>query len=371
MSIRTGYDGMAVVQAGPEPFCNSASDRCVPHKGISAYYPQIKSAAGNAVTFINDETMEDVDAIIWCTGYETKRLYPFLDPTLTERLDKVSRFDDTLPAWQELTSKALHRSVFSRDHPQLSFVGMTEATWTFAAFTAQAVWLASVLAGTASKAFAYSDLTDDANVAERADLNETFFGFEDLYFDSPEREKFLEETGLANEQDDFGWYSEFGYTACQGVQMVQLATDAGVSTARIAEYKHYAEAMRAANIEMLEEWKINGNRNPFGVQDPDAGAALVIKQCSADCNGGTFLDYFGGERDTSYRNPTDGKMSPKHHTPYNQAMDDSLECFLDVANCNDRKLLPQNESGVVLTERTSHRAAAARLWRARVMNTVT
>ena len=242
-----------------------------------------------------------------------------------------------------------------------------------------------MLAGTAKKTFSTTDLLDEANLNERERLNATFFDFEDIYFDSPEREAFIKESGIGEEVDDFGWYAEFGYTACQGIQMVQLATDAGLSAARIAEYKHYAENMRAANIEMLMEWKENENRNQFGVNNADAPDALRIDQCDDDCNGGTFLDFFGGERDTSYRSPSDGGMSPKHHTPYIYAMDDSLDCFLDVTKCTDRMLLQEGRLGGVETSgrtartfpdtsnktvpaaaRKSQRAAAAKLWRARV-----
>ena len=205
---------------------------------------------------------------------------------------------------------------------------------------------------------------------ERASLNSTFLGFEDVYFDTPEREKFIEESRIAEEEDDFGWYAEFGYTACQGIQMVQLATDAGLSTGRIAEYGDYADAMRAANIEMLLDWKKNGNNNQFGVNHLDEPDALRIDQCSDDCNGGTFLDFFGGERDTTYRNPSDGKMSPKHHTSYIQAFDDSLECFLDVGKCNGSLSLPlaaeQRMGHQLQAVRKSRRAAVAKLYRTRV-----
>ena len=75
ISIRTGYEGMKVIQHNK--FCSNGADgaddddgngKCIPYVGISSFYPAIKSARGSTVTFADGRSMDDVDTIIWCTG---------------------------------------------------------------------------------------------------------------------------------------------------------------------------------------------------------------------------------------------------------------------------------------------------------------
>jgi dimethylaniline monooxygenase (N-oxide forming) len=98
--------------------------------GEIAYKPNIAELSGDRVRF-EDGTVEQVDAIVWCTGY--KVTFPFFDPQL------IAAPDNDLP---------LFRRVF---HPQLDnvfFVGLLQPLGAIMPLAeAQGQWIAAHLRG--------------------------------------------------------------------------------------------------------------------------------------------------------------------------------------------------------------------------------
>lgn len=93
--------------------------------------PNVELLDGEEVLF-TDGTREQVDAIIYATGYKTT--FPFLDP-------EVFSIQDARPP-------ALYRRIVSRDHPGLFFTGLVQPVGpTIPLVEIQARWMAKVLSG--------------------------------------------------------------------------------------------------------------------------------------------------------------------------------------------------------------------------------
>jgi hypothetical protein len=100
--------------------------------GLVRLRPQVARLAGSSVEF-TDGSREDVDEIVYCTGYRTTT--PFLDA------DVFDSDDNRVP---------LYHRVFHPEHPSLYFVGFLQAVgWGFLPlFEAQARLVAAHLRGT-------------------------------------------------------------------------------------------------------------------------------------------------------------------------------------------------------------------------------
>ena len=99
--------------------------------GLVRVRPQVARLAGDAVEF-TDGSRDEIDEIIWCTGYRTTT--PFLDESV------FSSEDNRVP---------LYLRVFHPQHPSLYFVGFLQAVgWGFLPlFETQARLVAAHLAG--------------------------------------------------------------------------------------------------------------------------------------------------------------------------------------------------------------------------------
>ena len=98
--------------------------------GAITYRPNIERLEGTRVRFV-DGTTEDVDVIVWCTGY--KVTFPFFDPGF------VSAPDNDLP---------LFRRVFHPRHRNLFFVGLLQPLGAIMPLAeAQSRWIAEHLGG--------------------------------------------------------------------------------------------------------------------------------------------------------------------------------------------------------------------------------
>lgn len=93
--------------------------------------PNVERLDGDAVVF-TDGSREEVDAIVYATGYHTR--FPFLDP-------EVFKVEESRPP-------ALYRRIVAVDHPGLFFAGLVQPIGpTITLVEIQARWMAAVLAG--------------------------------------------------------------------------------------------------------------------------------------------------------------------------------------------------------------------------------
>lgn len=120
------------------------SDRSLPTTGVSHtrdargnlhHIPGIKKVADDG-TFVctDDSRVEDIDLLIYCTGYQYN--IPFLK--------------DCVVVDKEKAVLNVYQHVFCNDEPSLSFVGLPWSVVPFHLFLLQAKWIASVYAGESS-----------------------------------------------------------------------------------------------------------------------------------------------------------------------------------------------------------------------------
>ena len=99
--------------------------------GAMAVKPNIAEFAGGRTVRFVDGSEEEIDLVIWCTGY--KITFPFFDPGL------ISAPDNEIP---------LYRRVVSPDHPDLYFIGLLQPLGAIMPLAeAQSEWIADVLEG--------------------------------------------------------------------------------------------------------------------------------------------------------------------------------------------------------------------------------
>ena len=93
--------------------------------------PPVARVLPDAVVLANGDRIDDVDAILFCTGYHYR--FPFLPPALAMVRDNS--------VW------GLYRQLVSIEHPTLAFVGLPFRIVPFPFFQRQARWFARLLAG--------------------------------------------------------------------------------------------------------------------------------------------------------------------------------------------------------------------------------
>ena len=105
---------------------------------------------GNSVQF-EDNSIADVDVLIWCTGYAYD--YPFLSLNEDHEHvgDELSQKHSTTGLSVNVQKKRkvcnIYQQVFSISHPTLSFVGLPYSVVPFPLFLLQAKWIASIYSG--------------------------------------------------------------------------------------------------------------------------------------------------------------------------------------------------------------------------------
>lgn len=105
---------------------------------------------GNSVQF-EDNSIADVDVLIWCTGYAYD--YPFLPLNEDHDCvgDELSQKHSTTGLSVKIQNKRkvcnIYQQVFSISHPTLSFVGLPYSVVPFPLFLLQAKWIASIYSG--------------------------------------------------------------------------------------------------------------------------------------------------------------------------------------------------------------------------------
>jgi dimethylaniline monooxygenase (N-oxide forming) len=93
--------------------------------------PNIDSFPGGRTVRFVDATEEEIDLVIWCTGYRIS--FPFFDPAL------IAAPDNRIP---------LYRRVVHPDHPGLFFIGLVQPLGAIMPIAeAQAEWVADLLEG--------------------------------------------------------------------------------------------------------------------------------------------------------------------------------------------------------------------------------
>jgi hypothetical protein len=96
--------------------------------------PNIERFAGGRTVRFADGSEEEIDLVVYCTGY--KITFPFFDP------DLISAEDNRLP---------LYRRVVSVEHPGLYFIGLIQPLGAIMPLAeAQAEWVGDLLQGRAA-----------------------------------------------------------------------------------------------------------------------------------------------------------------------------------------------------------------------------
>jgi cation diffusion facilitator CzcD-associated flavoprotein CzcO len=99
--------------------------------GDIAVKPNVGSFTGGRTIRFEDGSEEDIDLVVWCTGY--KITFPFFDP------DLISAPDNEIP---------LYLRVVSPEHPGLYFIGLLQPLGAIMPLAeAQSEWIADVLEG--------------------------------------------------------------------------------------------------------------------------------------------------------------------------------------------------------------------------------
>lgn len=202
--------------------------------------PLLTHVAGNTAYFKDGSSVDDVDAIIFCTGY--LNYYPFLADEL--RLKTRNR----------LFPPNLYKGVFYEGNPKLIYIGAQDQFYTFNMFDAQAWYARDVILGRIA-------LPDPD--AQRADW-QSWMG----------REEALENAD----------------------QMIDFQTDYVRDLLEQTDYPRLDVDMCARLFKEWEHHKAEG-----------------------------ILTY----RNRSYPSTLTGTVAPVHHTPWMEALDDSLETFLN------------------------------------------
>jgi dimethylaniline monooxygenase (N-oxide forming) len=118
--------------------------------GDIAVKPNIERFAGGRAVRFADGSEEEVDLVVYCTGYKIS--FPFFDPEL------VSTRDNRLP---------LYRHVASAEHPGLYFVGLIQPLGAIMPIAeAQSEWVADLLEGK-GKLPAGAEMHDEIAATER------------------------------------------------------------------------------------------------------------------------------------------------------------------------------------------------------------
>ncbi|MCE6078460.1 SidA/IucD/PvdA family monooxygenase [Agrobacterium vitis] len=202
--------------------------------------PLVARFVGKTAYFI-DGTSKDVDAVVFCTGYQHS--FPFLPDTL--RLKTNNR----------LYPLGLYKGVVWEQNPHLFYIGMQDQYYTFNMFDAQAWFARDVIIGRI--ALPDAEARDADIKAWRA-----------------------REEALTNPFEAIDFQTDY-------VRDLLSATD-------------YPDFDVDKVAELFKEWehhKVEG-----------------------------ILTY----RNRSYPSVLTGDMAPAHHTPWMEALDDSLEAFLGV-----------------------------------------
>ncbi|MGH2951838.1 MAG: flavin-containing monooxygenase [Solirubrobacterales bacterium] len=99
--------------------------------GDIAVKPNVDSFGGGHTVRFGDGSEEEIDLVIWCTGYKIS--FPFFDPEL------ISAPDNEIP---------LYLRVVSPEHPGLYFIGLLQPLGAIMPLAeAQSEWIADVLEG--------------------------------------------------------------------------------------------------------------------------------------------------------------------------------------------------------------------------------
>ncbi|KAK4495446.1 hypothetical protein PRZ48_013777 [Zasmidium cellare] len=100
-----------------------ANDNFIPalHEGKIGLKPALKEVNGNTLTFSDDSTLSDIDAIIFTTGHRSD--YTYLPSTIDPTRNPPAEWS-SLPGSDSRPLPRLYQGIFSLDHPHsLAFLG--------------------------------------------------------------------------------------------------------------------------------------------------------------------------------------------------------------------------------------------------------
>jgi len=338
-------------------------------RGFDTIHKGIKGAHGRTLTFTDGSQLDDVDAIIWATGYEHH--FPFMDKPLR------------LVAEEEYTPQ-LYKGVLWKQNYRLSYIGMEVATFTFASFWAQAAFAVAMAAGLAIEPPAGSSDAEQADLAVEEASLEAFKGALAKHFPGKFRLEFVESIldhgsspcwgdkaadddadAFASEQDCVAAFRERRRNATAA--LVYAVTDedpcvmhehapenAEIDSDYYFEVGHLA-AQKVEFVSLMEAAKVSDDRLAVLITAWERNAELIIKVLTRSapcmvgcrvqedprnphCGDDSYLTESARFRDASSYNGFLPVSRWKHHTSYADSRDDTIGCYFDASKCADREL---------------------------------
>ena len=119
------------------PSDKTAAKRIEFSHGVIAHRPGLAAFVGDNRVQMADGTVEEVDWVIWCTGYHYR--FDFLEQPQQQQQQVVRT--------ENRSVRPLYQHIFHVDDPTLSFIGLPHSVVPFPLFLLQATWIAQVLAG--------------------------------------------------------------------------------------------------------------------------------------------------------------------------------------------------------------------------------
>ena len=344
-------------------------------RGFDTIHKGIKGAHGRTLTFTDGSQLNDVDAIIWATGYVHH--FPFMDESL--RLAAKEEFNVD-------SFTQLYKGVLWKQNYRLSYIGMEAATFTFAAFSAQAAFAVGMAAGLAIEPPAGSSDAEQADLAfEEASL-EAFKGALAEHFPRRFRLDLVESLwdygdspswGYKAADDDAGaWFaSEKDCVAAFRERRAHADTTAALVHVTDEDacmmYEHAPEnadiwdedifsvghlaAQKVEFVSLIEAANVPDDRIAVLTTVWERKAELItnittrLLQCmeacrvqedprNPHCGNDSYLTESARYRDANIYKGFLPVSRWKHHTSYADSRDDTIGCYFDSSKCADKEL---------------------------------
>ena len=344
-------------------------------RGFDTIHQGIKGAHGRTLTFTDGSQLDDVDAIILATGYAHH--FPFMDESLRLAAKYV---------YSEDSFTQLYKGVLWKQNYRLSYIGMEGATFTFAAFSAQAAFAVAMAAGLAIEPPAGSSDAEQADLAFEEASMEAFKGALAEHFPGRFRLDLVEsrseyggspywvykaadddaDAWFASEKDCVAAFRERRAHADTTTALVHVTDEDACMMPEYAEENaeignpgffdvgHLA-FQKVGFVSLMEAANVPDDRIAVltTVWERKAELFLNITKRSSQCMGAcrvqedprnphcgddSYLTEAARYRDANFYKGLLPVSRWKHHISYADSRDDTIGCYFDSSKCADREL---------------------------------